>query len=605
MDLKNKKYKKMLLSMKLDINRIHFKLKHKNLEKVKNEVVRRGKIFFCKGRLFSPYILALGISLSTFSFFGTTPFILDKEKKYQKIMKEIDDSEHTRIIKQYDDFESNENVLTLYDKWQKKGNTYFRNIKIYKLTNLDENKILQLLTEDINNLEDVFGRTISEKIEERNYINKEELEKDAYVSARIYSENKDEFIYVNQSVEKNIIETILWIIVLIMLETGAFFYRCFSSFSYSKMVKKINNLYSIDKCEMLEKRLRILETSYCILSKYSNVIDNSIFSNYLNFKKNIDFSKLNKDELSNVLIIAMENKLLLRDKLSFDELYTYGVEIELENVKIKKIAKKFSKFSSLNWSLVRDCSLYKGIEFVSPILYDSKNYWNQLYDVCETTNNLAVIDKHCGLHVHVGSHILGKDKRAWLNFLKLYAVYENIIFRFAYGEFYNYRDSIIDYAPPVSLELWKDYLYLKEKGADLSEIIFTIKHGKYNAINFDHVKYDTVDQVIEDNTVEIRCGNGCKNPAIIQNYVNFLLSLFRYAKSDKFNDELIDKRYDKCKYIYGNIDMYCEIYLEQALELIDEIFYNNLDKIYFLNQYLKDFKADKKKFDKNKTFTKK
>ena len=148
-------------------------------------------------------------------------------------------------------------------------------------------------------------------------------------------------------------------------------------------------------------------------------------------------------------------------------------------------------------------------------------------------------------------------------------------------------------------------IYLKNINADLKEIIETINHGKYNSINFHHVKYDTIDKIIEGNTIEIRCGNSTRNTIIIQNYIYFLLSLFRYAKSDKFNDEILDERHEECKDIYDNIDMYNEIYLEQALELCDLIFDNNLDKMYFLHQYLKDFKVDEKKFDKNKTFTKK
>ena len=36
---------------------------------------------------------------------------------------------------------------------------------------------------------------------------------------------------------------------------------------------------------------------------------------------------------------------------------------------------------------------------------------------------------------------------------------------------------------------------------------------------------------------------------------------------------------------------YNQIYLEQALELCDMIFDNNLDKIYFLRQYLKSFET--------------
>ena len=42
--------------------------------------------------------------------------------------------------------------------------------------------------------------------------------------------------------------------------------------------------------------------------------------------------------------------------------------------------------------------------------------------------------------------------------------------------------------------------------------------------------------------------------------------------------------------------MYDEIFLDQALEFADLIFTNNLDKIYFLKQYLKGFElANEKK----------
>ena len=42
---------------------------------------------------------------------------------------------------------------------------------------------------------------------------------------------------------------------------------------------------------------------------------------------------------------------------------------------------------------------------------------------------------------------------------------------------------------------------------------------------------------------------------------------------------------------------YDEIYLEQALELCDMLFTNNLDKVYFLKQYLKSFQVLEKNYD--------
>lgn len=355
-----KKQKKILFSLKKDINKIHFKLKHKNLEKVKNEISRRGKIIFCKGRLYAPYVIALGLSIGVFSMVGATPFLTDKSKNYQKTMKEIDADDHVRIINQYEDFENYVNVVTLYGKWEDKDGIYLRNIKVYKLGDLSEDKIIKILNEDVNSLEDIFGNPISEKIESRNYLEKKELEKDAYLSAKIYSEDKENFIYVNQSVEKNIIETILWFFVLLVCESFSFFYRCFSSFNYKKIVKKINSLYSIDTSKLLENRLRILETNYQIMNKYEDIkLNESKVSEYLSSNKNIELSKLKYDDLRMFLIIAMETSLKLRDKLTYNDLFTYGTEIELEHVKIKSIYKSMEKFKSSNWTLTRDLSLKK------------------------------------------------------------------------------------------------------------------------------------------------------------------------------------------------------------------------------------------------------
>ena len=79
-----------------------------------------------------------------------------------------------------------------------------------------------------------------------------------------------------------------------------------------------------------------------------------------------------------------------------------------------------------------------------------------------------------------------------------------------------------------------------------------------------------------------------------------------YAKSTKFNDDIIDARYKHNKKNY-QIYSYNQIYLEQALELCDMIFDNNLDKIYFLRQYLKSFETTFRidKLVKCKKFTKK
>ena len=55
--------------------------------------------------------------------------------------------------------------------------------------------------------------------------------------------------------------------------------------------------------------------------------------------------------------------------------------------------------------------------------------------------------------------------------------------------------------------------------------------------------------------------------------------------------------------IPSNIYKYSRIYMEQAIELADMIFDNNLDKIYFLRQYLKDGNVTNKHLVRSKEFT--
>ena len=96
------------------------------------------------------------------------------------------------------------------------------------------------------------------------------------------------------------------------------------------------------------------------------------------------------------------------------------------------------------------------------------------------------------------------------------------------------------------------------------------------AVNFKH--YHTL------RTLEFRCPNGTFNPTIWQNNVNLFVKMMKYSSSSKFDKEYIDKRIKPICINEAN-----KIYLEDALELADLIFDNNLDKIYFLRQYLKSF----------------
>ena len=125
----------------------------------------------------------------------------------------------------------------------------------------------------------------------------------------------------------------------------------------------------------------------------------------------------------------------------------------------------------------------------------------------------------------------------------------------------------------------------------------------YQAINLNNATSRF--SIRHNNTIEFRTPNGTLEPVIWQNNLNLFLALINYAKSTKFDEDIILKRYQSIK---GKIDikLYSQIYLKQAIELADLIFDKNIDKVYFLRQYLKGFQETEQydDFVKARTFIK-
>ena len=134
-------------------------------------------------------------------------------------------------------------------------------------------------------------------------------------------------------------------------------------------------------------------------------------------------------------------------------------------------------------------------------------------------------------------------------------------------------------------------------------MINKLPYDRYNAINFQNVgnpsKFST------NNTIEFRCPNGTLEPVIWQNNVNLLVNILNYSKSNTYDDDTISKRREINGDKYYELEWYNQIYLVQALELCDMLFDNNLDKVYFLRQYLKSFQIGESILDRPKTFVKK
>lgn len=325
---------------------------------------------------------------------------------------------------------------------------------------------------------------------------------------------------------------------------------------------------------------------------------------YIKPSNNDKFSDMSGFDLQDLIWYIKNYYLELRKKLGFNNIVTFGLELEFEQAMRNRICDRLNQyFNNDTWALKGDYSLDNGAEINSPILKDTETAWKDLEKVCEIVSDNAQIGKSSGGHIHIGTQVIGSKSTSWLNFIKFWSVYENIIYRFVYGDYLIGRPSIKRYATPMTKDFWKDYIILKDNGYSTEEIIRKISHQKYQAVNFNNVSNPS--NFSTRNTIEFRCPNGSLNPIIWQNNVNLFVNILLYSKSPKFDDDIVSKRHEIKQDKYSDLSDYNELYLEQALELCDMIFKNNFDKVYFLRQYLKSFQIGIKELEKPKEFTKK
>ena len=340
--------------------------------------------------------------------------------------------------------------------------------------------------------------------------------------------------------------------------------------------------------------------------------------NFLGTNDNVMLSEISNSDKVYMIYLLKQYYLELRKKLGLDGDITFGLEMEFEEAMITVIEKHLDYFlGNDGWIMVPDGSLSNGAEINSPVLNDSEKTWIDLSLACNIVNGNAYVMDNTSAHIHIGTQILGNNPKYWRNFALLWATYENVIFRFLYGEYISPRSTIEGYAMPVSSDFIskRDRIEGRSKMINASNMFKLFDSGEENvkirrrkSVNFTNVsklapyiynkKYDM-------NTVEFRSANGTFDPIIWQNNVNFLVKLMLYCKSDKFNEKEIIRTMNLmiANDIPSNLYKYSRIYVEQAIELADMIFDNNIDKIYFLRQYIKDGQVSSNPLTKSKQFT--
>lgn len=280
-------------------------------------------------------------------------------------------------------------------------------------------------------------------------------------------------------------------------------------------------------------------------------------------------------------------------KQKLDEILKYESNTIEELRQIEKDKEEFKK-----WRLVNDGSVQsnawhrakKGGEINSPIIRDRKKAWNELKKVCKMlrTREYIKISENCSIHIHTERDIYS-DLEELKNLLKLWIVYEDIIYRFGYGETDIYRPALLNYAKPLSSSfvITTDEMLKKLEDVETKrDLLRLVSYERKYGLNLTNVTKEPLrkDDIIKP-TIEVRIYNGTLNENIIQNNVRFNMNLLNYCRKENFDNEFIEYRIKNFKRNFINDSIFENP--EKADELSKLLFKDELDRLKFLKQYYK------------------
>ena len=256
---------RLMKKLENEIKEIEKEINNVKLTNFKIKTVRNLKIGLRAIQLFAPYIVTACIVFDIFSLMGTTPFIRDNEKQKLKVKKEFDSFGNIRYEQQYESFDNSLNKVYYIGKWNKKDDGFYsREIKTYVIDDNIKDIVTKIVDDcNITSLEDVFDKPNSVKIQIQNNLTDEEISKEAYLEAAIYSTSSDDFIIVKESLANNLYVTFLWFIVTIFTELIPLNIRskC-SSFSFEDCFNNLVDRYQPQDTQSLIKKLEIKKENY-------------------------------------------------------------------------------------------------------------------------------------------------------------------------------------------------------------------------------------------------------------------------------------------------------------------------------------------------------
>lgn len=260
-----------------------------------------------------------------------------------------------------------------------------------------------------------------------------------------------------------------------------------------------------------------------------------------------------------------------RNKLTLPHKANFGLELELDKVDLLEVKELVGRNIGGDFSVKNDKSLTTGMnaEINTPVLRNSKATWELLKRMGELLKKINASYDRCSFQVNFDGSLLPSVEDR-VKFLKIYAMYEDIVYRFSKGEDSTYRDSLEEYASPIILTL-KGVLSINNDA-----VVEMFSNQKRYGICFKSRDYDLI---------EFRTPNMTDNVCLWQNYVTFFYYLLNLVHSGKINMREVDEYISNYSRIYI-LENYEKEKEEKALQLSKKLFCNSTDRINFMHQYL-------------------
>lgn len=280
--------------------------------------------------------------------------------------------------------------------------------------------------------------------------------------------------------------------------------------------------------------------------------------------------------MTDIIIELDRRPFVYREVLGIPKKVNFGLELELDKIDPDMVYKLVRKEFGSSWIVKEDKSLTKGenAEIVSPVLHNTKDTWILLKKMGELLERLNPNYDKCSFQVNFDGSILPRveDK---VRFLKLYAMYEDIVYRLSQGDRGSYRDSMEEYAAPIILYLKGGLSISNEASINL------LSNQKRYGIAFKDKDYNDL--------IEFRSPNMSSNPIEWQNYINVFYYMLMAASKPKYDKSVVDRyidHYYKC-YI---LEDYEREKREKAIQFAKVMLPGNTDKSNFFHQYMRNVK---------------